>query len=309
MVPIKSMLTSGSKLFANEQDCISKPNKEEGKLDAALFVTTLDTEVIQSDSNGRKFDLVMEKVCEQHDLVRLEPVHPPVWKGRTCSLESDKVYLNSFPIHFPVPQPSITGDVRLAFHSPWPAKAHEWRVRKRISGWPDAMTVATVIDEGVNIIPVDLGEKHSEVLDEPSFVESIRKEDHSLWLLSFAATEKEILRFLPDNAKYCFLLFKLLLQLVFKGSDGVPDSCLKHVFFYACEKIQKEEWKKTPGNCLLYMLQKLRWCLMTTLPHYFYPSKNLIQSIDKRTLDICIERLDILCQQPLLGIFLLMDAT
>lgn len=306
VVPVESIFNTGSTVFAeaNDQSMKGKTFKDK-MLDATIFITTRDTEVVDAIDVGRKFDLVIDTVCEAHDIVNLQPVTPSVWAGRTISVENDKTLLNAFPVSIAVPILSKYGQCILAFRSHWPDKACEWRTRTRISGWPDARTVEAVVSEGVHVVPMNLAKK-PDVLDEPEYVKSVQN-DKSLWLISFAEAEKEILRFLPESAKDCYLLFRLLVDSFLKEQGGLPTSCLKHLFFHACETLTTERWKKEPGVCLMYLLQKLTLSLKTKLPHYFVPQKNLLQSLSRKKIKEVEHQIELLSFQPLLSVFQFID--
>ena len=305
-IPIKSILQTGSKLFLDKStECLDELHIDNDYLNALIFITTTDTEVVETAALGQRFDLVLDTVSEEHDVVRLQPIKPSAWKGRSVSVNEDKTYLETFSLDF---FPSVTPRKYksiLAFHFRWPDKANEWRARKRESGWPDSKTIEMVNDQGVHIIPADIPDLVG-ILDEPDYIRTLQSYK-SLWLLSFAAAEREIARFIPESARNCFLLFRLLLDSCLKEYGGLPTSCLKHTFFHACEVIQSDRWKKEPGNCVMYLLKRLEFSLKTQLPHYFCPQKNLIQSISKDKLAYCLQQTELLVSQPMLGIFLLMD--
>ena len=305
VVSVKRILPTGSEVFSDNSDNTADENESELQLNRRIFITTLDTEVVDDFHKGKKFDLVLESVCGVHNLVRLCPVKPSVWKGRTVTNDNATVYLKSFPLRYFAKGPSVTRDFVLAFRCQWPSQANEWSTRKPASGWPDARTVENVVSEGVHVVPTDLLEA-TDILDECDYVKLIQG-DKSLWLISFASAEKEIARFIPESARNCFLLFKTLVDSFLKNQGGLPASCLKHIFFYACEDIQTQKWKKEPSYCLMHLLNRLAMSLKTKLPHYFSPQKNLLQAISKENVDKCLRHIELLLSQPLLGMFLLMD--
>lgn len=153
-------------------------------------------------------------------------------------------------------------DIHTALHiQSWPPDALEWITRERQVNWPSQATIESIISAGCHAVP------HLKSSSDP-------KHD---FVLHFGVAERILSNDLSPHQKYCFSIFKTVVQCQMTSGASLSSYHLKMMFYYASEEIPTEMWKINTGACLLYMLGRLLDCLKDqNLPHYFICGNNLI---------------------------------
>ena len=180
-------------------------------------------------------------------------------------------------IHGPAINVHITGkpsDVYLADFtfaipcSEWP-RISDWPSRNKM--WPDHSVVATIKDLAFHFVPVN------------------QKKDKSklTWRYSFSLAERELSRQVSEEARNCFLYFKII------SEDHLKPICkrlktyhLKTILFHTLEVTPAEMWnEKNILNCLDYLLKELQEAFHQQRCRHFWISRiNLFQDFKNRIL-------------------------
>jgi hypothetical protein len=282
-----------------------------------VFSVPNDTKIVTTMTSAKAVDLIAENDANVIGNLKLIPKIPKLWRGQTivCEENLKKItYLKDFGLDFDIEDEllaptNLKGDtthvVSLAFKSDWPSLADEWPRRNRQSGFPDEYTIQAVVDGGCHVIALTLDTKLSDVIDDPiNFL--VSQNDHT-WCYTFAAAEKEICRFLSAEQRNTFLVFKALVDDTLKDIP-FPPSVVKSIFFYACENIEKQNWKSKPGECILILLKKFVEGLKNHhIQQYFLQEKNLLACIPKEVIDECCERLECARRMPVVTLYFLLD--
>ncbi|XP_071180880.1 uncharacterized protein [Mytilus edulis] len=150
------------------------------------------------------------------------------------------------------------------FHE-WPRQATEWKMRLP-RNWPIQKDVDSVVSKGCEIVPV-------------GFLGS--KTRHLEWRLSFALSERVLLRTFNNIQHKCYALLKMLLKDVI--AEEVPQVLssfhMKNALFWALEKTESAIW------CEERITDAFKACVNQMLtfirdgfePAYFIPENNVLQ--------------------------------
>lgn len=298
-------------LYPGMEICFQTEESGTGKapLYPTVFVSPKDTRVFTSITDAGKKDLVVQPVPENNvTLFRLIPKTEELWPGQTV-VDSVGTALKSTPAYRLVEQKSqyYTLNEVLAFHCDWPTSAKEWTRRKSASRVPTLKDRKEISAAGCHVISASEPASPRDVLD-ICVTEQMAKEG-VLWCYSFATAEKYLCnKVLTAHHKKTFNLFKLLVNGVL-SEQPLPTSVLKSVFYFACENIHKDDWRRQPGMCILIMLQKLLHGLQTKfLPHYFITGANLFSRLSSETLKACSQEVNGLKEQLLVHLYCLMES-
>ena len=284
--------------------------------DFNAFCIPSDSNVISNSASAKSVDLIAQNDAKVIGHLKLVPKAPNKWQGQTVVLERNSreiTYLKGFELDFglldTMTAKGFSRDspylFRLAFRCVWPTLANDWLKRNRKSGFPDEYTIQTVVSEGCHVISLTPDSTMADIIDDPiDFVTSV--DDHT-WCYTFAAAEKEICRFVSDEQRKSFLVFKALVNDTFKDIS-LPPSVVKSIFFYACENIEKPRWKSKPGECLLILLKKLAEGLQSHhIEHYFIEEKNLLANVTGEIIDECFDRIECARRMPVVTLYFLLD--
>ena len=160
----------------------------------------------------------------------------------------------------------------------WPSIAQTWIDRKRQSKWPSKEIIREIVSKGCRIVY----KSHPRSID-----------PDAEFRFSFSVAELILFATLSVDQKKCFIAFKALvkytiyrLEIITKSEIDLSTYHLKTIFLWTCETIPADQWQTTTGwaRCLLYMIDQLYVCLKSrTLPGYFIPECNLMDSIEPQT--------------------------
>ncbi|KAJ8316027.1 hypothetical protein KUTeg_006041 [Tegillarca granosa] len=160
----------------------------------------------------------------------------------------------------------------------WPELALKWVTRDRPSGWPRQDVVQQVLNDGCFIVPI-----HHPMSEHPECE----------WRFSFALSEKRLAFTISKAQRYCFQVFKALVDYFTGDKELLSTYFLKTVFFHVCEAIAKLYWRIQPASCILYLFDKLLLCLrQKNLPHYFILENNIIDHFHDNDIHCLITRLE-----------------
>ncbi|XP_060077559.1 uncharacterized protein LOC132557089 [Ylistrum balloti] len=177
----------------------------------------------------------------------------------------------------------------------WPDCAFEWKKRERPSGWPKPEFIQSIIDAG--FLVTTGSHPHS---DSPQLE----------FQISFAKAEKLLARRnMTKCQRYCFHIFKVLVDFHTRQTPFLSTNYLKMIFFYASEVVPRSQWRLNPGAAMFYLMDRLLHCLRTKkLPHYFIPSNNMIDHLSDDVLQRMVTHLEAVRQFPVTSIILLAEA-
>ncbi|XP_071175944.1 uncharacterized protein [Mytilus edulis] len=177
----------------------------------------------------------------------------------------------------------------------WPKEATEWVSRERPSGWPDITLVKKTTKVPCVLTPI------GHLLS--------RKPDME-WMFDFSFPEKFLLK---DNVtkdkKYCFHVFKLLIDYHTGRRKELSTFVLKTIFLYMLEVIPSQQWEVCPSACVLYLIETLLLSLKEgKIPHYFIPANNIISHLDGSVLYKLIEKVNVVREFPIMSVILMAES-
>lgn len=268
-----------------------------------------DIWVTEQKTVAGKYDLIV-----QGDLLKgqfsLVPKQPKAWGQHVRVTDENCVLLHidaegiDFVREYAKPLTENSGLTNcnvIAFSIKWPDCAEEWFQRTRPSGILSKGALKTIERIGCHAVPCQHDFDNSELMSN-SPLQSCGDTD-AAWSLSFAVAEKEYCRFLTKDQKLCFLLFRCFLHETVIGHK-VPQCIASHVFFYACDNIQRADWKDFPGKCFFILLKRLLDnCKRHFSPHYFIREKNLLEYFEAPVLCEISETLSCNLSNPILAIY------
>ena len=166
--------------------------------------------------------------------------------------------------------------------SSWPLIARTWIYRERRRKWPSNEIIREIVSKGCRIVH----KAH------PS-----SRDPDAEFRFSFSVAELILFNTLSVDQKKCFIAFKALVkyriyrsEIIKKNKIDLSSYHLKTIFLWTCETIPADQWHTTTGwaRCLLYMIDQLYACLESrTLPGYFIPECNLLDSIELTKAFLC----------------------
>ena len=215
----------------------------------------------------------VENVCPIQMLIDASETHPGYLRLRTinniayshCQYVNSKCYFSDILVGLTCDNQTekvkyFTG-VKCSF---WPDQAHEWVTRHRARQWPRKETIESIRKNGCYIA-------HQ---NHPS---SFEKEIEFQFV--FSQAEKLLINEeLTEDMKYCFYVFKALVEFQTKGLDcQILAYLLQTTLFYACESIPPETFRNSCGGSVLFMIDLLlKWFRKRNLPNYFIKDNNMI---------------------------------
>ncbi|XP_063395831.1 uncharacterized protein LOC134680637 [Mytilus trossulus] len=149
------------------------------------------------------------------------------------------------------------------FHD-WPRQATEWKTRLPRS-WPIQKDVDLVVSKGCEVVPV-------------GFLGS--KTRHLEWRLSFALSERVLLRTFSNIQYKCYALLKMLLKDII--AEEVPKVLssfhMKNALFWALEKAEIAIWceERITDAFMTCVNQMLNFIRDGHEPAYFVPENNVL---------------------------------
>ena len=205
-------------------------------------------------------------VSETHPgYLRLRTINNTVCS--TCQCVHGNRYITGSDIHVSLACHNQTEKMKYFIGvkcSCWPDQAHEWVTRHRACQWPRKETIGSILKNGCYIA-------HQ---NHPS---SFKKEIEFQFV--FSQAEKLLINEeLTEDMKYCFYVFKALVEFQTKGLDcQIPTYLLQTTLFYACESIPPETFRNSCGGSVLFMIDLLlKWFRKRNLPNYFIKDNNMI---------------------------------
>lgn len=219
---------------------------------------------------------------------KLIPVRPKRWQGQTVEV-GNAHYLKWVPSSFSVPMKQMIG-----FSVQWPDCARKWM--EKAHSFLSAETLKRIKSNGCHAIPAE--SSFSDILME--YIPQDLTESKDIWSLSFALAEKEICLNITESQRQCFLMYKCLADQILGQHRNLPNAIITHVFFNACEYIQKENWLQYPAQCVLILFKQLAEAFQHGfLPHYFIESKNLLQNVPEEVIEYTARKLAVWYTNPI----------
>ncbi|CAC5387844.1 unnamed protein product [Mytilus coruscus] len=177
----------------------------------------------------------------------------------------------------------------------WPKEASEWILRKRPSGWPDK----SLLEETLKA-PCLLTPKYHPFSRNPDIE----------WMFDFSFPETFLLKDnISKEQKYCFHVFKLLIDFHTGRRKELSTFVLKTIFLYTLEVIPCQQWETCPSGCMLYMTETLLSSLKEKkIPHYFIPENNIISHLNGTILYQLIEKVNVVREFPIMSVILMAES-
>lgn len=214
----------------------------------------------------------VERVYPIQMLIDVSETHPGYLRLRTvntrysnCQYVNSKCYISDIPVSLQCDNQTekmkyFTG-VKCTY---WPDQAHEWVTRHRACQWPRKETIESILKNGCYIA-------------HRNHPKSLEKEIEFQFVFS-QAEQLLINEELTEDMKYCFNVFKALVDFQTKGLDSqIPTYLLQTTLFYACESIPTETFRNSSGGSVLFMIDLLlKWFRKRNLPNYFIIDNNMI---------------------------------
>lgn len=153
----------------------------------------------------------------------------------------------------------------------WPKIASAFISRERQSGWPPEELIMAVTANGCGFVPKGIAKS---------------KDKDYQWRISFAASEKTLVRSLTLSQIRAYLFFKSIFKLKLSEPEGLSSYMMKNILFWTMETIDQSSWREDNILfCVEALVDMLCACLENRLiTSYFLPSLNLISDLDKDTL-------------------------
>jgi len=170
---------------------------------------------------------------------------------------------------------SVTSDFVRCIRCPvWPLQAAEWPQRRRYSGWPDSVTVNSVVSQGCDVVPVS---------------HPCHKDDTSQWRLSFSRAEVVLLNSWTNLQQivYHMLRFFVKTERLLDNTEA-SNNCdrlsmyhIKTLMLWACELQPSNRWEtSTVIQLCRELLNTLGTFLLQSLcDHYFIKDCNLLHYV------------------------------
>ncbi|XP_063439247.1 uncharacterized protein LOC134720718 [Mytilus trossulus] len=177
----------------------------------------------------------------------------------------------------------------------WPKEASEWILRKRPSGWPST----SLLEETLKV-PCLLTPKYHPLSRNPDIE----------WMFDFSFPETFLLKDnISKEQRYCFHVFKLLIDFHTGRRKELSTFVLKTIFLYTLEVIPCQQWETCPSACMLYMTETLLSSLKERkIPHYFIPENNIISHLSGTILYQLIEKVNVVREFPIMSVILMAES-
>src|SRR6218665_371676 len=154
----------------------------------------------------------------------------------------------------------------------WPPDAYDWKIRKRLNGWPKQNIIDAIVKNGCHLV----SKPHAK---NPS--------DDTQWRYSFSQAETVLIHDSWTGVqKYIYHLLRIIKREVVKTCGGenktfISSYYIKTLMFWACEEKPSEFWEErniltSVRELLLDLIEKL---IERNFPHYFMPANNLMDDL------------------------------
>lgn len=125
------------------------------------------------------------------------------------------------------------------------------------------------------------------------------EENLTVWRISYSGLERQCITSLPPEPKICLIILKAIRRKFLSKPKGLISYHMKTVLFYTLDKTGSD-WKKSEraGN-ILRLLASLAEALKTrSLPLYFEPRLNTLESLDAGTAAALEEKVRKIIRSP-----------
>ena len=183
--------------------------------------------------------------------------------------------------------PLFEADITLCFHCPeWPTIS-DWSSRQRY--WPSLADAQRIMSLGCHLVAKPAPDD----------------EDKTTWRFSFSVAEVELSKLVPETARKCFLVMKIILKdHIQPVVPEIGSYHIKTVFLNTLEKFPVGFWVE--GNieeCFLTLLTELRGSMVSMkCSHHWFSSVNLFD-IDGKKLQILARKIERIMKDPAPFIF------
>lgn len=187
-------------------------------------------------------------------------------------------------------------NIYLCYKCPrWPDQTREWISRNRPSGWPQKSLL-----KEVEALPCVLTPNSHPCSNEPD-VE---------WMFDFSFPERFLLKEnISKEQRYCFHVFKLLIDFHTGRMEELSTFVLKTIFLYTLEVLPQLQWDNCPSACVLYMIEILLVSLKERkIPHYFLPENNIIEHFSGGLIYSLIEKVNAVREFPIMSIIIMAES-
>lgn len=177
----------------------------------------------------------------------------------------------------------------------WPDQTREWISRKRLSGWPQESLLNEVVT-----LPCVLTPNSHPCSNEPD-VE---------WMFNFSFPERFLLKDnISKEQRYCFHVFKLLIDFHTGRMEELSTFVLKTIFMYTLEVLPQLQWDHCPSACVIYMIDILLESLKERkIPHYFLPENNIIEHLSGGLIYSLVEKVNAVREFPIMSIIIMAES-
>lgn len=177
----------------------------------------------------------------------------------------------------------------------WPYQTREWISRNRPSGWPQKSLL-----KEVETLPCVLTPNSHPCSNEPD-VE---------WMFNFSFPERFLLKEnISKEQRYCFHVFKLLIDFHTGRMKELSTFVLKTIFLYTLEVLPQLQWDHYPSACVLYMIEILLESLKERkIPHYFLPENNIIEHLSRGLIYSLMEKVNAVREFPIMSIIFMAES-
>ncbi|XP_048758615.2 uncharacterized protein LOC125668458 isoform X2 [Ostrea edulis] len=183
-----------------------------------------------------------------------------------------QIYLKNLEVPQEMTLPQRTAECMVGFQCEFPSTMKEWRNRPRKFQWPPKEVIAEIQKLGCTVIP-----KHHPQSSHPEIE----------WKFNFSSSETILFSkaiYVSTARLHGFDTLKVLLESCSAGR--LKHKHIKAVFFSCCEQIPADTWDTNFGGAILYSISYLLECLKRkNLPHYFIPSRNLLDCYTEEEID------------------------
>ena len=169
-------------------------------------------------------------------------------------------------------------------HCPtWPMEAESWITRTRNSGWPDGMTIADIVGQGCDLVPVT----HPDC-----------RPNCDQWRFSFSRAEAVLIRSWTPEQQILYHMLRFVLKrdnrLKNENSGVLATYHVKTLMLWSCENTDPQWWISsdlvTLCSKLLIVLDE--WLEKKNCPNYFIPECNLFRhKMDAVRFQLTVQRL------------------
>ena len=156
-----------------------------------------------------------------------------------------------------------------SIHCPfWPRGADEWLHRPRRYGWPTLTDITQITDFGCHLVAVGYPPSSSKEME---------------WRISFSIAERILVWSFNHVQIQCYAVMKIILKEFIKVRCSPPNYVLcsyfiKTFLFWKFEVTESTFWRAENFRaCISFLLVEFTKCIRDReLPHYFFPSFNLL---------------------------------